>query len=69
MSNLAEADPAAPRTPRLMRDRSGSQRVTNIELFFDLVYVYAVTQRGRGGRGHRPVALAVASRRPGPVLS
>ena len=30
--------------PRLMRDRSGSQRVTNIELFFDLVYVYAVTQ-------------------------
>jgi low temperature requirement protein LtrA len=27
-----------------MRDRSGSQRVTNIELFFDLVYVYAVTQ-------------------------
>src|ERR1035438_10756901 len=32
------------RGPRLMRDRSGSQRVTNIELFFDLVYVYAVTQ-------------------------
>lgn len=30
--------------PRLLRDRSGAQRVTNIELFFDLVYVFAVTQ-------------------------
>jgi low temperature requirement protein LtrA len=30
-------------TPPL-RDRSGNQRVTNIELFFDLVYVFAVTQ-------------------------
>jgi low temperature requirement protein LtrA len=29
---------------RLLRDRSGDQRVTNIELFFDLVYVFAVTQ-------------------------
>jgi low temperature requirement protein LtrA len=29
---------------RLLRDRSGEQRVTNIELFFDLVYVFAVTQ-------------------------
>jgi low temperature requirement protein LtrA len=28
----------------LLRDRSGVQRVTNIELFFDLVYVFAVTQ-------------------------
>jgi low temperature requirement protein LtrA len=28
----------------LLRDRSGSSRVTNIELFFDLVYVFAVTQ-------------------------
>jgi low temperature requirement protein LtrA len=28
----------------LLRDRAGSQRVTNIELFFDLVYVFAVTQ-------------------------
>jgi low temperature requirement protein LtrA len=28
----------------LLRDRSGTQRVTNIELFFDLVYVFAVTQ-------------------------
>ena len=33
----------APR-PTLLRDRSGVQRVTNIELFFDLVYVFAVTQ-------------------------
>jgi low temperature requirement protein LtrA len=30
--------------PTLRRDRSGEQRVTNIELFFDLVYVFAVTQ-------------------------
>jgi len=28
----------------LLRDRTGLQRVTNIELFFDLVYVFAVTQ-------------------------
>jgi low temperature requirement protein LtrA len=28
----------------LLRDRLGDQRVTNIELFFDLVYVFAVTQ-------------------------
>ena len=35
--------PAAP-VARLLRDRSGLQRVTNIELFFDLVYVFAVTQ-------------------------
>ena len=27
-----------------MQDHSGEQRVTNIELFFDLVYVFAVTQ-------------------------
>ncbi len=27
-----------------MRERSGSQRVTNVELFFDLVFVFAVTQ-------------------------
>jgi len=41
----------------LMRDRAGQQRVTNIELFFDLVFVFAVTQlshfllarRGPGG--------------------
>jgi len=28
----------------LLRVRSGTQRVTNVELFFDLVYVFAVTQ-------------------------
>ena len=38
MSAQAQAAPA------LLRDRSGNQRVTNIELFFDLVYVFAVTQ-------------------------
>ena len=31
-------------TPSLLRDQSGNRRVTNIELFFDLVYVFAVTQ-------------------------
>ncbi len=31
-------------THGLLRDRSADQRVTNIELFFDLVYVFAVTQ-------------------------
>jgi low temperature requirement protein LtrA len=37
--------PATARPGReLLRDRSGDQRVTNIELFFDLVYVFAVTQ-------------------------
>ncbi len=30
--------------PRFMRDRSGHATVTNTELFFDLVYVYAITQ-------------------------
>jgi len=50
VSGLAEADPAGspasagPDVPRLLRARSGLQRVTNIELFFDLVYVFAVTQ-------------------------
>ena len=59
MSNLAEADPAVPHIPRLMRDRSGSQRVTNIELFFDLVYVYAVTQLSHYLLGHASVAGAL----------
>ena len=48
-----EGSPAAP-VVRLLRDRSGSQRVTNIELFFDLVYVFAIT------RLSRPSALAAA---------
>ena len=36
--------PQAQAAPGLLRDRSADQRVTNIELFFDLVYVFAVTQ-------------------------
>jgi low temperature requirement protein LtrA len=28
----------------LLRERAGARRVTNVELFFDLVYVFAVTQ-------------------------
>jgi len=40
-----EAPGTRPDRPRsLLQDRSGEQRVTNIELFFDLVYVFAVTQ-------------------------
>jgi low temperature requirement protein LtrA len=31
-------------TSSLLRDHSGAERVTNIELFFDLVYVFAITQ-------------------------
>jgi low temperature requirement protein LtrA len=43
---------ATPQTPRLLRDRSGVQRVTNIELFFDLVYVFAITQLSHYLLGH-----------------
>jgi low temperature requirement protein LtrA len=41
VSSPAKTDSAV---PQLLRDRSRGQRVTNIELFFDLVYVFAVTQ-------------------------
>ena len=41
-----------PQTPRLLRDRTGVQRVTNIELFFDLVYVFAITQLSLYLLGH-----------------
>jgi hypothetical protein len=40
VSDLAQTEAAV---PQLLRDRSRGQRVTNIELFFDLVYVFAVT--------------------------
>jgi low temperature requirement protein LtrA len=49
VSDLAEAES---RAPQLLRDRSGVQRVTNIELFFDLVYVFAVTQLSHYLLGH-----------------
>jgi low temperature requirement protein LtrA len=55
LSDVAQADPADPPSvpaPRLLRDRSGSQRVTNIELFFDLVYVFAITQLSHYLIGH-----------------
>jgi len=41
---VSTAVPVARRPRGLLRDRSGDQRVTNIELFFDLVYVFAITQ-------------------------
>jgi low temperature requirement protein LtrA len=44
---------------QLLRDRSGLQRVTNIELFFDLVYVFAVTQLSHYLIGHPTVAGAL----------
>jgi low temperature requirement protein LtrA len=43
-SSLATSPPRSTTPGDLLRDRSGEQRVTNIELFFDLVYVFAVTQ-------------------------
>jgi low temperature requirement protein LtrA len=67
VSDLAEADPAGSAAadqataqfPSLLRDRSGSQRVTNIELFFDLVYVFAVTQLSHYLLGHSTVPGAL----------
>jgi low temperature requirement protein LtrA len=55
VSGLAEVDPSGlppPQAPGLLRDRKGVQRVTNIELFFDLVYVFAVTQLSHYLLGH-----------------
>ena len=54
MSDVVAAD-----RPRLLRDRSKSQRVTNIELFFDLVYVFAVTQLSHYLLGHSTVPGAL----------
>ena len=44
MSTQAPGAPGVPAARRLLRDRADGNRVTNIELFFDLVYVFAVTQ-------------------------
>lgn len=43
----------------LLRDRSAGQRVTNIELFFDLVYVFAVTQLSHHLLGNPSIAGAL----------
>ena len=65
MSDLTESEPrgsagsAVAQTARLLRDRSGLQRVTNIELFFDLVYVFAVTQLSHYLLHHSTVAGAL----------
>ena len=65
MSDLTESEPrgsagsAVAQTARLLRDRSGLQRVTNIELFFDLVYVFAVTQLSHYLLRHPTVAGAL----------
>jgi low temperature requirement protein LtrA len=44
-----------------LRDRSADQRVTNIELFFDLVYVFAITQLSEHLLGEPTVAGAFQS--------
>ncbi|MDT4916298.1 MAG: hypothetical protein QOH89_998 [Pseudonocardiales bacterium] len=44
---------------RLRRDEDGAHEVTNIELFFDLVYVFAVTQLARFLGEHDTVGGAV----------
>src|SRR5256884_8275222 len=56
MSGPAEQES---RVPPLLRDRSGVQRVTNIELFFDLVYVFAVTQLSHYLIGHSTLVGAL----------
>ncbi|MFZ0049136.1 MAG: low temperature requirement protein A, partial [Streptosporangiaceae bacterium] len=60
---MSEAVPGSARpaaVPRLMRDRSqGQQRVTSVELFFDLVYVFAVTQLSHYLLHHRTLAGAL----------
>jgi low temperature requirement protein LtrA len=46
---------AEARTFRLLRARERTARVTNVELFFDLVYVFAVTQLSHYLLDHRSV--------------
>jgi len=45
----------------LLRDRSGVQRVTYIELFYDLVYVFAVTQLSHNLLAHPTLRGALES--------
>jgi low temperature requirement protein LtrA len=56
---LKSAPEASEGKNQLLRDRSGLQRVTNIELFFDLVYVFAVTQLSHYLLGHPTVVGAL----------
>ena len=52
------------RVAPLLGDRSGLQRVTNIEPFFDLVYVFAITQLSHHLLGDA-VCLAMLQLGPG----
>ena len=61
MSTEAAGAPGAPAARRLLRDRTGGNRVTNIELFFDLVYVFAVTQLSHNLVQHPTVRSALQS--------
>jgi low temperature requirement protein LtrA len=55
----SEAGARPARAARLLRDRAGESRVTNIELFFDLVYVFAVTQLSHHLLGNPTLAGAL----------
>ena len=57
-----EGSPAAS-VARLLRDRSGLQRVTNIELFFDLVYVFAIPELALAAAAATVVAAVAAADR------
>ena len=61
MSTEAPGASTAPAARRLLRDRTGGNRVTNIELFFDLVYVFAVTQLSHNLLLHPTVGGALQS--------
>jgi len=58
---MSEMAGAASRSPSLLRPRQPGthSKVTNIELFFDLVFVYAVTQLSHTLLGHLTILGAV----------
>src|SRR5215469_13287331 len=56
----ASRDMVTPVPRSLMRDRpDGHERVTNVELFFDLVYVFAITQLSHRLLPHPTAAKAL----------
>jgi low temperature requirement protein LtrA len=48
-----------PRPLNLVRERAGGERVTNVELFFDLVFVFAVTQLSHYLLAHQDLSGAL----------
>jgi low temperature requirement protein LtrA len=61
VSAQAPGAPSARGAGGLLRDRTGGNQVTNIELFFDLVYVFAVTQLSHNLVLHPTVSSALQS--------